>query len=446
MDKLKKVIIILIIFIFIIVMLILRLKSQIKNDERIYNQHNIGVVTETGFSEIEDYTTYYTIKEIINNYIVYMKQVNGDQYIEKEKLDMTEDEINKALQEEGITAIKSILDKQYIENMSINDDLIKSAQNKYRQNGNYDKDVIYNLNIEEIVKTYINENITLVLVNSKLNDIELNMLIKLDKINNTHSIFLEDYMKEYNYSKDMSKEDINVKEDEIEANNYNSHIKVEASEAYIVSQYFSEYRIKMLNDTEKAYELLDTEYKQEKFGSYEKFKNYVDSNQQKILYASISKYQVNENDGVKEYVCIDNNGKYYIFMESTITDYNVILDTYTTDLPEFLDKYNKNDDEIKAGMNIQKIFDTMNDEDYSYAYKKLDSTFKQNNFPTEESFKNYAEQYFSNNQLKYDDCTKSGELYVYDITVNEEDENSTKKTFIIKLLEGTDYVFSFNIQ
>ena len=55
-------------------------------------------------------------------------------------------------------------------------------------------------------------------------------------------------------------------------------------------------------------------------------------------------------------------------MESNITNYEVVLDTYTIDLPEFLEKYNKNSDEIKCGMNIQKLFDAINDEDYSYVY------------------------------------------------------------------------------
>lgn len=447
MNKLKKVILILIVFILIIIMIILGLKNKIKkNDKKIYDEYSNKTNTENGFSDVDDYTTYYTVKEAINNYLIYMKEINGDQYIDKEKINMTDDEINKALQDEGITAIKSILDKKYIEDMSINDSLIKSNQNRYKKNGNYNKDETYDLDIEEATKTYINENITLVLVKAKLNDIDINMLVKLDRLNNTYSIFLEDYIKKYNYSRDMKKEDVNIDGTIIEANDYNSHIKVDTSEMNIVSQYFSEYRMKMLNYTEKAYELLDENYKDEKFGNYENFKNYVVNNQNKILYASINKYQIYENEGVKEYVCIDNNGKYYIFNEKTVIDYNVILDTYTIDIPEFLKKYNGSSDEKKAGMNVQKIFDAINDGDYNYAYKKLDGTFKQNNFPTQDSFTKYAKQYFANSNLEYENCEKSGELYIYDITVNGDDSNTIQKNIIIKLLEGTDYVFSFNIK
>ena len=114
MNKLKKIIIILILFILIMVILIIKLKKNSDSYSIMYKEH-LDVISKSGFSEVEDYTTYYTIKEIINNYILYMKQINGDQYIEKEKLNMSDKEISKALQDEGISAIKEILDKQYIE-------------------------------------------------------------------------------------------------------------------------------------------------------------------------------------------------------------------------------------------------------------------------------------------------------------------------------------------
>lgn len=378
-----------------------------------------------------------------------MKQINGDTYIETGKLNMTEEEIRTSLQKEGIISIKGILDKQYIEYLSYTDNMIMSEQNKYKQNGNYKKNIIYDLDIEDLVQTFIGEKLTIVLVDSKLNNKDFNMIIKLDSLNNTYSIFLEDYIKKYNYTKDMNKRDININTDSIEINDYNSHIKVNTSESYIISQYFSEYRMKMLNDTKDAYELLDTSYRKEKYGSYEEFKNYVDNNKDDIQYASINKYQVSEYNGVKEYICVDQNGKYYIFMEKDITDYNVVLDTYTIDLPDFTEKYNNNSNEIKCGMNIQKVFDAINDKDYNYVYNKLDDNFRSTNFSNKKSFKEYAEKYFANNQLVYESCKKSGDLYIYDVTVTEGTEsnkNAVRKNFVMQLLEGTDFVMSFNIK
>lgn len=404
-------------------------------------QPMLKLLVNHGFTVIDDYETYYRTKAIINNYIVYVKQVNGDQKIETGKLSETEEEIRETLQEQGITAIKNMLDQQYIKEMSINDETLKLEQNKYKQNND-----IYNLNIKEIFETDIVENISIVLVNAELNNKDLKMIIKLDKLNNTYSIFLKDYMEKFNYNQNMNKKDINISTEPIKANSYNSKIKINATETYILSQYFSEYRTKMINDTKKAYELLNKEYREQKYGSYEKFEEYIKNSQENILYASIDKYQVTEHEGIKEYICVDTNGKYYIFMENDITNYEVVLDTYTIDLPDFLEKYNNYSDDKKCGMNIQKIFDAVNDGDYNYVYNKLDDTFKQNNFRNEESFKRYAEKYLKNNQLKYDKCEKSGDLYIYDVTIIENNNNTIQKTFIMKLLEGTDFVFSFNVE
>ena len=41
------------------------------------------------------------------------------------------------------------------------------------------------------------------------------------------------------------------------------------------------------------------------------------------------------------------------------------LDTYTIDLPEFVSKYNISSNEDKVLMNIQKVFDSINDKDLS---------------------------------------------------------------------------------
>ena len=344
------------------------------------------------------------------------------------------------MKEEGITSIKKLLDQQYINEQSIEDQKIILKLNKYRTN-----EETYNLNIENAYEVDLDEKITVILVETELNNEDLQMIIKLDKINNTFSIFLEDFIEEFNYSKDMKKKNINIKTDQIEKNSYNSRIKVNTTETSIVSEYFVEYKRKMVNDTKNAYELLNEEYKQKKYGSYENFENFVKNNKEKIMNASIEKYQITENEGIKNYVCVDKEGKYYIFVEKNITHYEVILDTYTIDLPEFLEKYNDNTDEIKCGMNIQKLFDAINDKDYSYVYNKLDNTFKQNNFSNKASFEKYAEQYLENKQIEYKNCEKNGEIYIYTIELTDTNQNTQTKTVVMKLLEGTNFVFSFSL-
>ena len=126
----------------------------------------------------------------------------------------------------------------------------------------------------------------------------------------------------------------------------------------------------MLNDTKIAYQKLDSEYAEKKFGQYSNFESYVNNNKNNIIVASIDKYQVVENKNGKEYVCVDENGKYYIFMEEEVGKYSVVLDTYTIDLPEFIEKYNSANEKTKVGLNIQKVFDAINNEDYETIYCK----------------------------------------------------------------------------
>ena len=90
------------------------------------------------------------------------------------------------MQEDGLEALKGILDESYLKDETDNS-LIK-IQNEYKQDGTYSKQVIYNLNIDNMYKYNIDNNISLVLVEAKLNNIEFDLLVKLDNVNNTYSI------------------------------------------------------------------------------------------------------------------------------------------------------------------------------------------------------------------------------------------------------------------
>ena len=60
--------------------------------------------------------------------------------------------------------------------------------------------------------------------------------------------------------------------------------------------------------------------------------------------------------------------------------FKVLLDTYTVDQQEFIKKYDSASDNEKAGYDINKFFDAINANDYTYAYNCLAESFKQNNF------------------------------------------------------------------
>ncbi len=371
-----------------------------------------------------------------------MKQINGDEYVDASKLQMTSAQIAEAMRDDGVEALKGILDESYLKN--VNDNSLIKMQDEYKQDGTYTKQVIYNLNIDNMYQCNLASDISLVLVEGRLNNNELNLLVKLDNTNNTYSMFLNDYIINNNYEKHMSAKNINISKSKIQANDYNNDVNIEGTEKEVVIQYFSEYRTKMLNDTRTAYQKLDSEYAEKKFGQYSNFESYVKNNKNNLEVASIDKYQVVENKNGKEYVCVDEKGKYYIFMEEEIGKYSVVLDTYTIDLPEFLEKYNSANDKVKVGLNIQKIFDAINNEDYEYVYNKLDTTFKQTNFKAVQDFANYSIQNFKGKQLTYGDCQQQGSLYIFDITVSD-GVNKSNKRVIMQLKDGTDFVMSFNV-
>lgn len=445
MEKSKRILIVLIILLIVMAVMVAILintnkKQEVSHGNNIYT--SIVNEQDEAFEKVNDYKTYFTVKEIVENYITYMKQINGDEYVDASSLQTTTTQIATVMQEDGIEALKGILDEGYLKDETDNS-LIK-MQDNYKQDGTYTKQVNYNLNIDNMYQCGLASNISIVLVEAKLNNAELNLLVKLDSTNNTYSLFLNDYITKNNYTKHMSIKSINISKNKIQKNNYNNDVKVEGTEKDVVIQYFSDYRMKMLNDTKIAYQKLDSEYAEKKFGQYSNFESYVNNNKNNIIVASIDKYQVVENKNGKEYVCVDENGKYYIFMEEEVGKYSVVLDTYTIDLPEFIEKYNSANEKTKVGLNIQKVFDAINNEDYEYVYNKLDNTFKQTNFKTVQEFENYVIQNFSEKQLKYGECQQQGSLYIFDITIIE-GTKQTNKRVIMQLKDGTDFVMSFNV-
>lgn len=452
MNNIKKIIIILIILLVVIGITVIALTSLNGNNGTQSGENTSGeteTATELGFAQVSDYNTYYKIKGIMDQYIMYIKQLNGDEYVDATKAGLTASEVNEQLLQEGQLSMTNVIDSQYLTDIGTDINHAIEMVNQYQVNGNYQESVDYDLSINNLATSSSDNNITLALLTSTLNNKEFNLLIKMDLTNNTYSIFLSDYLEQFGYNENTTKDNININTNSIEQNDYNLINDVTVDDEYIVKQYFSDYRSKMLNNPEVAYNLLNEEYRNNKFGSYENFVTYIENNRLDIELAGIEGYQVNENNGEREYICIDQNNKYYIFTEESVYNYNAILDTYTVDLPEFLTQYNDSNNAEKAGMNIQKVVDAINDGDYRYIYNKLDETFKQTNFPTEADFQNYINtNLYSDNNTTFSNYRSSGDLHIFDVTFtdnNNAGSQSITKTFIVQLTEETGFVMSFNV-
>ena len=210
--------------------------------------------------------------------------------------------------------------------------------------------------------------------------------------------------------------------------------------------YFNNYKTAVLEETETAFNMIDKEYREKRFGNLESFKKYVTTNYNNIRGASLSSYITNEYDNYTQYVCKDSNGNYYIFREKAIMEYTMLLDTYTIELPEFTEKYYTATEQQKVALNIDKFIQAINNKDYKFAYNCLADSYKNNYFKTQSDFETYVKQnFYESSTIGYKQFGTEGELYTYSVILtNKETREQKNKTFIMQLEEGTDFVLSFD--
>lgn len=293
-----------------------------------------------------------------------------------------------------------------------------------------------------VVKGILREKLT-------LEKSEFEIMIQLDTNNGTFSVLPQDYI----HSKYKTiKLDDSIKlglQDSLEENRYNLYYAEEVKDSTYAIDLFEHYKEEALYYPELAYEKIDEEYRNQKFGSLERYKKHVETNKTQIINMSIKQYQKTVNNDYTKYICVDDSGRYYIFTQYGLMKYGLILDTYTVNLPEFLEKYNKATTIDKVGYNIKKCLDAINYRDYQYVYNKLDLEFKALNYPTLESFENkVSSKLFNQNEVKAVNGSREGETYIYKMTITDEadEQKEQNMTVIMKLKEGTDFVMSLSFQ
>ena len=60
-----------------------------------------------------------------------------------------------------------------------------------------------------------------------------------------------------------------------------------------------------------------------------------------IYKLNVKKYQIENYDSYKQYICVDQDSNYYIINETNPGQYELILDIYTIDIPIYIEEYNK---------------------------------------------------------------------------------------------------------
>ncbi len=375
--------------------------------------------------EINEITYYNVILQIRRFY----GSINKNNYMNRDGDSFAEDEnvkrsIYNLLSEEYINREKITIDNVYKHVPEINEATTFVATDmKKKEYGNIEKFLVQGVQI---------------VANDTKKYEEVSFFVNIDNVNNTFSI---------EPIKENPNEDIEI--EKIQKNENNNYKIVALNEQEKAKEKFNNLKLLMLRKNEELYNMLDEEYRNKKFGSYQGYVQYVEDNYERLSTMYLTKYKVDELDSYTQYVCIDNHGRYSIFRNKTSTEVEILLDTYTVDLPEFIEKYNKAAEQEKVGMNIEKFINAINEQDYKYGYTLLDEVFKRNNMPTQQDFENYVkDNMYENNILEHNEVSKQGNTFVYELGVkdkNNEEAETKKLTVIMQLKEGTDFVMSFSM-
>lgn len=425
MKKIIAIVISIIIIITIVLIILLTMKKGSEQNENGPLEGKSDIITITDSHSVEyadNRTNSFAVNRIVEEYINYIVGERSNELVSIIS--------NKYIQDENVT-INNVINKVKDENIQYSENYKVIVNNMYV--------IKESINLESYLVdlTYCNLDAN--------KNYEIKLIVQIDIENLTFCIMPYKYIQKLGYDKLKLGDTCTIEHEKIEKNQYNIYKMTPISKNSTAERYFNIFLENLKYDMQKSYELLDTQYKQNKFKNVNEYIQYVQNN--KLQENAIKAYNVYTYDDYNQYVCIDNQNRYYIFNEKGIMNFTVILDTYTINLPEFTERYNKASDEEKVLLNIQKCFAAINDKDYNYVYSKLDNTFKSNNFKTLADFQKYiSSNFFEKNEISASNARKRGDIYMYDIKIrNEEGTKSITKTFVMRLNENTDFVMSFGI-
>lgn len=438
-NKILVLSIIAIIIIVICVIMLMVINKYFNTDNHKYEtdfEQQVLYETDEEIKLLDNKNKYFVVEKIVSEITSYIKETNGD--MEYDTTLIEEETAKAAFQKEGVQIINYMLDNEYKNSMKSTDDIIINMAKKYT-------------NYQSIIdKVYIYDksaNIDIYIAYAFIGSEEFNIIIKTDSENNTFSIFLNDYLEKYNYSKNMQTKNIKISESNIEKNDYNQFKYINISENQMPKYYLNNYIKLIKSNTKLAYNLLDEQYKQKRFPTFNEFDTYTQGKE--YMQGAISKYKIIKKDDYTIYVCEDTYGNVYIFKETTLMDYTVQLDNYTIENEELIEEYEKLKTVDKGAENARKFFEMLNMKDYKSAYEKLDNTFKNNNFATLQMFENYIKQrIYNNNIINIESYTIiDSDTYTYKVNIQNalNTEEQHEHNVIIKLLEGIDFTMSFQI-
>lgn len=436
MKKIKILIISIIILILIIGVILMVFNNKNNNiNENFAN--NVEVVSEKSEDNRSDITTtnYYIIQKCISQYLGIINKNNPAYYRVNDN-----GENVKFVNEDYIKGrIYDLLSENYINKNNITKNNVYSYVENITENVNFcmlDAKVIKNDNI--------NQYIIYGFIESAENEFITNKyyIINLDENNNIFSV--EPISKKYDNLNDISVDNVKIEKNE---NNKIPTVKINSETQ--CKNYLTEFKRMMLSNQEVAYEYLDKDYREKRFGNLNQFKNYINNNKDELKSLSVSEYLVNVYDDYTEFVCKDKSGIIYIFDAETPLKYTVKLDTYTIISDKYKSEYDSAEMQKKVQMNIDKWVQMLNNRDYSSAYNLLDETFRNNTFGSQEKFEKYMKENYSlQYSITYNEYKEENDISIMSITLKDilgKNEITKDLKIIMQLNNNYDFTMSFEI-
>lgn len=423
MKKIKFIIIALIILLIILISIVVVLMNQ-ANKQDTYNNVDTELrqdkLIELEKNSVEEENTYivFSLNDIIQNLFDYISNNS-----------------NKT--------VYNLTSLSYIQKNNITTDNVSTIYTSNKNKTTYYIQDVYSIQTyeEAIYYTY---GVILKDGSNKVEDCY--MKINIDFQNSTFSM---EPLKIEEYNKAKNGEINQIESMNITLNESNQYNSQSFSTEKMTKRYIKDYIFKMKYMPEVAFKLLDEEYRNKKFSNLDEFKNYVQKNSDRFDNFVLKSYGKEIEGNMTQYVATDTNDYYYQIKASTGMKYSVILDNYTIETEEYVQKYNSASDSTKIATCINKFFKLIDSKEYKNAYSYLDDTFKQTNFNTVDKFETYAKQkFFNHNIVSIESAEKVGDVYSCKVQIKSGVSLSAMSediTVIIMLKENTDFVMSFSM-
>ena len=424
MKGIQKLMIVILIVIVVLVIAILQLLNMTTENE-ITEEPDIHLTIDTDYiAMVQDYNIFREVENCVENYINFSVDKNEE-------------------------ALEALTDEENTKQIQLEYSNYKTFQAKrmYQRENNDTVNTFFvygMLNDEKTIRDKYEEG--------RYNIEELYIIVHLDMRNKTFLIIpnAKDY---FSINEDGSlsiNENMNLTREEIEKNAYNTYVSNNETEQDKVYRYFQDYINNFLYNLQLAYDYIDDEYKEQRFPSLELYKQYRD-NDNFVDKRAIQNYRIDTNGDNVKYICEDQYGNIYSFEEIAIMQYKIQLDEYTLGSQKWTEEYANLESLNKAIVDIEKFFEMINMQDYTSAYEVLDATFKQNYFSTQQQFEEYIRgKFFSYNNVTYNSYTEPvTNLYSFSLTISdkaEEKQETIDFNVIMQLLDGTDFVMSFEVE